>query len=61
MVTITTIKSMVIDILSTDQSLHGNLISMQGEIAMDTTTTRITIPGRVIITVRSMGMFLRTA
>ena len=61
MVTATTAKGMVIELLSADQSLCGHLTSLQGEITMDTIIIGITIPGRVVITVRSMDIFLRIA
>ena len=61
MVTATTTKSMDIELLSVDQSLCGNLISLQGEKIMHTTTIGIAIPGKVVTTVRNMVMFLRTA
>ena len=57
----TTTKSMDIEILSTDQSLCGHPISLQGETIMHTTTTVITILGRAIITIKSMGMLLKIA
>ena len=61
MVTATTAKSMDMEILSVDQSLCGHLISLQGETTMDTTITGITIPGKAVIIVRSIGMFLKIA
>ena len=57
MVTATIARSMVIEILSVDQSLCGHKINQQRLKAMDITT----ILGRVVTTVRSMKTFLRIA
>ena len=60
MVTATIARSMVIYILSGDQSLHGQQTNQQRLKAMDTTIIGIAI-GRVVTIVRIMGTFLRIA
>ena len=61
MVTATIARSMVIELLSVDQSLCGHQINQKRLKSMDTITIGTTILVRVVTTVKSMGTFLRTA
>ena len=60
MVTTTIARSMVIEILSVDQSLCGLKTNQKRLKAMDITTIRTTILARVVTTVNNMDTFLRT-
>ena len=61
MVTATIARSMVIDLLSVDQSLCGHQTNQKRLKTMDTTTIGTIILGRVVTIVRSMGTLLRIA
>ena len=61
MVIDTIARSMVIDLLSANQSLCGHQINQQRLKAMDITVIGTTMLGRVVTTVRNMGTFLRIA
>ena len=52
-------KSMDIEPLTVDQSLCGHQINMQGGTTMHTFTIRITIPGKVVTTIKSMVIYAR--
>ena len=61
MVTSIIVRNMVIELLSVDQSLCGNLINQKDQIIMDITTIGTTKLGTTITTVKSMDTFLRIA
>ena len=61
MVTTTIAKSMVIEILSVDQSLCGHQTNQKRPKSMDITTIGTTTLGGVVTTIRSMDTFLRIA
>ena len=59
-VTATTVRSMVIEILSVDKSLCRHQNNQKRTKAMDITTIGTTILDRVVTTIKSMDTFLRT-
>ena len=61
MVTTTTTRSMVIELLSADQILCGHQTNQQRPKFMDITTIGITTLGRAITTIQSMDRFIKIA
>ena len=61
MVTTKIARSMVIELLSVDQSLCGHQTNQKGPKAMDTTIIATKILDKVVTAIRSMGTFLKIA
>ena len=53
-------RSMVIELLSVDESLCGHQINMQGGKTMHTITIGIRIQGKFVTIVKDMVIYLRT-
>ena len=61
MVAATIVRSMVIELLSVDQSLYAHQTNQQRQKVMDITTIGITKLGKAVTTIRIMDTFLRIA